>query len=503
MRLVVTLACLVFSVSLRAQPSANYYDSVDLGSVQALKTSLHNIIDDHTRIPYTSTATDTWDIINSADEDPLNSGNVLTIYKNASYPKVAGGNDNYNREHSWPKSYGFPKDVVSNYPYTDLHHLFAADSSYYSSRNNLPYGTCDASCLEKVTNAYNGEGGTTRIYPGESNWREGSGSTGTWEVWEDRKGDIARAMFYMALRYEGGTHNVTGAAEPDLELTDDLDLIAASNTGANEATGYMGRLTDLLAWHEADPVDDLERARNDVVEASQGNRNPFIDRPAYVGYIFGGKTLSQTTIGGVDLTAEPLYLNATYSEDPRILEPEILVSGVLPVRYQFNLDGTGLVSQETGSGNDVDLDVFNWQIDASSNSVTLTFTRGTGDYTLLYFDFPPTDDSNPSQDAILTFTERFGEATLQQLNELCNDTYLFCQMGIERSVSEVVLVPQQNGLWQVDTTTQETLLIPENIVNAGWVGENEIHAPATTSMVDHFAINQNGICCQRMLMRIS
>jgi len=80
--------CVLISCNAVAAPSSNYYDSVDTSSSAALKQSLHDIIDDHTRIPYTSTAIDTWDIINSADEDPLNSGNVLTINKNASYPKL-------------------------------------------------------------------------------------------------------------------------------------------------------------------------------------------------------------------------------------------------------------------------------------------------------------------------------------------------------------------------------------------------------------------------------
>ena len=83
------------------------------------------MVDDHTRHPYTSSSTDTWDIINAADEDPDNSGNIIDLYKNASYAKIPGGTGAYNREHSWPKSYGFPNDGSNNYPYTDTHHLFA------------------------------------------------------------------------------------------------------------------------------------------------------------------------------------------------------------------------------------------------------------------------------------------------------------------------------------------------------------------------------------------
>ena len=202
-------------------------------------------------------------------------------------------------------SKGFPNDSSANYPYSDLHALFAADISYNSSRSNLPFGTCDASCLEKVTENYNGKGGSSGVYPGSSNWRQGSGSTGTWEVWEERRGDVARAMFYMAVRYEGGTHGIS--IKPDLELTDDLSLIGDSNTGSNSATGYMGRLSVLLEWHEADPVDDAERARNDSVANAQGNRNPFIDNPDYVASVFKSSGLGEDDQSNQAPTAIDVY----------------------------------------------------------------------------------------------------------------------------------------------------------------------------------------------------
>ena len=63
------------------------------------------------------------------------------------------------------------------------------------------------------------------------------------------------AIFYMDLRYEGGTHGSTGVSEPDLRLTDNESLIDSSNTGNNESVAYMGMLDVLLAWHAADPVE--------------------------------------------------------------------------------------------------------------------------------------------------------------------------------------------------------------------------------------------------------
>ena len=79
-----SLLCLLISASAaHAAAPAGYYDSANTANAQALRDSLHEIIDDHQRFPYTSSATDTWDILESADEDPDNSGNIIDIYKNA------------------------------------------------------------------------------------------------------------------------------------------------------------------------------------------------------------------------------------------------------------------------------------------------------------------------------------------------------------------------------------------------------------------------------------
>ena len=240
-----------------SDPPAGYYDSVDRKAQAALRSALHEIVDDHIRFPYTSGNTDTWNILELADEDPNNPSNILDVYKNASYPKQGGGVGAYNREHSWPNSYGFPDDGASNYPYTDCHALFLSDSSYNSSRGNNPYRFCPA-CTERATDVNNGQGGGTGVYPGNSNWRTGSGSTGTWETWIGRRGDVARALFYLDVRYAGGFHGVTGVAQPDLILTDDQSLIVTSG-GVNASVAYMGMRSALLEWHRQDPVDVVER----------------------------------------------------------------------------------------------------------------------------------------------------------------------------------------------------------------------------------------------------
>lgn len=262
---------------------ADFYRHVDASSSTTLRATLHAAIDDHIKVPYTSAETDTWDVLNLADEDPVDTGAILDLYKNAVYTKIAGGTGAYNREHSWPNSYGFPNDGATNFPYTDCHHLFAADVTYNADRGNLPYGTCASGCSEDATLLNHGIGGGSGTYPGNSNWY----STSAWETWNARRGDVARAQLYLEVRYEGGTHGATGATEPDLRLTDDTGLIVT--TGGNASVAYMGRLTTILAWAAQDPVDAREQRRNDVVYTYQANRNPFVDHPEWVACLWNNQ----------------------------------------------------------------------------------------------------------------------------------------------------------------------------------------------------------------------
>jgi len=288
MRQSVLLVLVTSTAALTAQAPPGYYSSVNTSSAALLRSTLHAVIDDHTKVPYDSSATDTWNVLELADQHPSNSTQILDLYKNAAYAKFGNGNGPYDREHSWPKSYGFPNDGSTNYPYSDCHHLFCCDSSYNSSRGNKPYGSGAAAWSEKVTLVNAGQGGGSGVFPGNSNWTTGQSTSGTWQTWGKRKGDVARALMYLDVRYEGGTHGVTGVAEPNLILTDDLNLIAASNTGANNSIGYMGRLSVLVQWHNEDPVDAKEIARNNAIYAYQNNRNPFIDNPSWVACLYGG-----------------------------------------------------------------------------------------------------------------------------------------------------------------------------------------------------------------------
>jgi len=271
-----------------AQAPDGYYDDVDSSSAASLRSTLHGVIDDHLRIPYSSSGTDTWTVLEVAQRNPSDSSEIIDVYRNADYPKHGGGNNQYEREHTWPKSYGFPIDGPDNYPFSDCHQLWLCATSYNQARSNKPFRFCNSGCSEYTTELNNGQGGGSGSYPGNSNWTTGSFSSGTWEVWAGKRGDVARSLLYMDVRYEGGTHGVTGYAEPDLILTNSQSLLDSSTTGQNESVAYMGMLDVLLAWHATDPVDDAERYRNDWVWAFQGNRNPFVDHPEWVDCLWNG-----------------------------------------------------------------------------------------------------------------------------------------------------------------------------------------------------------------------
>jgi len=275
-----------------ASAPSTYYSSVDASSPAALRATLHAVIDDHVRFPYTSTSTDTWDILNDADENPANPSTVLDVYRNSTFADGCSTGCAWNREHTWAKSFGFQTESGSAAtPYTDAHHLRASDAGYNSARSNLPHGECVSGCATYPTDVNAGFGGADQPNRGTG----GAISCTTpapgqvWETWDHRKGDVARSILYMDVRYEGGTGPL--GAEPDLIATDDLELMYAETTSCGDGyqpVAYHGMLSALLAWHDADPPDADELRRNDQVWCYQQNRNPFVDHPEWVECLYRG-----------------------------------------------------------------------------------------------------------------------------------------------------------------------------------------------------------------------
>lgn len=249
---------LLLTTDLYSQIPQGYYDAAEYKADQALRDALHNIIDDHQGFSYTSSGTDTWDILKDADADPNNPNNVILIYTRESVDgdqEYAGGSG-WNREHVWAKSRG---DFGTRIPEgTDVHNLRASNIDVNSTRLNYAFDDCTSnSCDETYGNFY-------------------SSSALIFEPRDEDKGDVARIIFYMDVRYEGDS------GEEDLEMVD-------YTLSTSSKLPYHGIRSTLLQWHQDDPVDDFERNRNDVIYSYQGNRNPFIDHPNLVDYLWGNQ----------------------------------------------------------------------------------------------------------------------------------------------------------------------------------------------------------------------
>ncbi len=230
----------------QAPPSGNYegyYNSASGKTGSSLKTALHEIIDDHTKLSYSAV----WDALRHTDEDPNNRNNVILLYTGRSQNKtsIGGGVDQWNREHVWAKSHGdFGTSMGAG---TDLHHLRPTDVSVNSARGNKDFD----------------DGGTAQKEAPDT-----FADSDSWEPRDEVKGNIARMIFYMAVRYEGDS------GELDLEVSEKV---------SNGSAPLHGKLSTLKRWNELDPVDDFERNRNEVIFTDyQHNRNPFIDHPEWV-----------------------------------------------------------------------------------------------------------------------------------------------------------------------------------------------------------------------------
>lgn len=227
---------------------STYYKNAVGKTGSSLKSSLHTIISANvSKISYSAV----WNALKVTDQDPNNSNNVILMYSGVSRSKSLNGGavGDWNREHVWAKSHGDFGEVTG--PGTDLHHLRPADVTVNSVRGNLDFDNGGST----VAN-----GGGSRV------------DSDSFEPRDADKGDVARMILYMAVRYDGDD----GFA--DLEPNEKV------NNGSNP---YIGKLSVLKAWNDEDPPSAFEEKRNQVIyDTYQHNRNPFIDHPEWVDAIW-------------------------------------------------------------------------------------------------------------------------------------------------------------------------------------------------------------------------
>ena len=207
-----------------------------------------------------------WMAIAETDQETLDSLSLILWYKSTSVKiksRDCGQNDPnaWNREHIWAKSRGFPKK--KSLAYRDLHHIRASDRSLNTWRSNRYFAEFSQS--EELMLKRNQE------CP-QGCFRDKS----YFEPPAWRKGDIARALLYMDLRYNGHPK----------DKTPDLQILVSYPDRASQAR-YWGGLCTLLNWHNEDPPDELENYRHSVIQEWQGNPNPFILKPQWADILYG------------------------------------------------------------------------------------------------------------------------------------------------------------------------------------------------------------------------
>ncbi|MFD0963962.1 endonuclease [Pseudofulvibacter geojedonensis] len=303
-----------YGIVASTQPSG-YYDSLEGLADNALRQALQDIIANPATVR-AQTYNDVIDILKEADVNPENSNQVWLVYTEQGRAKLdfqtsSNNVGTWNREHTYPRSRGGFNNI-------DLDDIIDGPDVYWATKaDSLRHGNSDAHALR----AADGPENSTR---GNQHYGQYNGPVGNLGSF---KGDVARSVLFMEIRYNG---------------------LAVVN-GFPSTTGELGDLTTLLDWHRNDPPDDFEMNRNNIVYNWQKNRNPFIDQPDLVEYIWGNN------IG--DSWTNPLNIedvdSVRFSIYPNPAKDKLYISGTssnYTISF-YSLDGRKLFTEKILNNN--------------------------------------------------------------------------------------------------------------------------------------------------------
>lgn len=323
---------LIFTFLLCCAPSlwatipAGYYSTADGKTGDAILIALFNKISTHKNVGYDGL----YEVYPTSDITP--DGKVWDMYSTCTWihgQKKCGGYkkvcDCYNREHSIPASWFNNATPM----YSDAFHVVPTDGYVNNQRGNHPFGECSGG--KYLSSQATGRLGTS-TFPGYS---------GTvFEPADEYKGDFARNYFYMLTCYRNKNFSQKGGGP---------DMFTYSN-GVAGLTSYG--LALLLKWHRQDPVSQKEIDRNEAIYAQQENRNPYIDHPGLVEYIWGEHKGERLNLAELDDNEEIV----TPPDTTIITPPDPKQFTVLDVT---NVYGTSVVLNWTDAGvNDYIVDVY-------------------------------------------------------------------------------------------------------------------------------------------------
>ncbi|MFT6998949.1 MAG: endonuclease I [Cryomorphaceae bacterium] len=266
MKSTITLLTFCFLAMVSGAQIQSYYNGLDFDLTgPALQTELSNKISSNVSfLNYTSSSYDAWDALQDGDQNPDDGNEVLLLYgwesgqdgtltndRERGINNYGGSSGDWNREHVFARSLAVPALTVDDPgPGTDILNLRPCDEQTNQTRSNFPFA--DGS----------GNGGF---------------SGGGWYPGDEWKGDVARIVLYMYLRYDGD-----GSSSSQTRC-----LPSSSGLGPNVPSDSNVPLI-FLEWNAEDPVSEVEMQKNEVTQIRQGNRNPFIDNPILATLIWDG-----------------------------------------------------------------------------------------------------------------------------------------------------------------------------------------------------------------------
>jgi hypothetical protein len=300
---------------------AGYYSSLDAKSDVELRQALQDIIADP-NVVRAQTYTDIIDILNQADQNPANSNQVWLVYSEEGRAKLdfqttSDNNGKWNREHTFPRSRAGYSSIAED-EVGDGIAIF-----WNTSADSLRHGNSDAHAIRAADGKENG-------VRNNQHYGEYVGPTATLGSF---RGDVARSVLYMEIRYNG------------------LEIV----NGFPNITGQLGDLTTLLEWHRNDPPDDFEMNRNNIIYNWQRNRNPFIDHPDLVEYLWGNQM--GNTWSHVVATEELYELEVDIYPNPT--KARIYINGLQKnaICNVYSTDGQKLLSHSLEGNSEIDLDL--------------------------------------------------------------------------------------------------------------------------------------------------
>lgn len=281
----ITMAMLMSTAAI-AQIPQNYYSSLKGKKGAELKTAVHNIIKNATVLKYGSGTGHTWEGFYTTDQ--LDDGQVVDRYSNdIRYFGNKGESVNgMNIEHSFPKSWWGGSE---NQAYKDLYNLMPSEQKINSAKSNYPMGEVNSASTDN---------GCTKVGTGTNGYK-------LWEPADKWKGDFARGYMYMATAYQDFTWSGTQA----------LQILQQGDYPTLREWAY----TLYIEWAKADGVDQTKVKRNNDVYKIQGNRNPFVDFPNLMEYIWGDSI-------DYDFDPEKTVRTSEYTDEPITPSEETIYS---------------------------------------------------------------------------------------------------------------------------------------------------------------------------------